>query len=260
MGAGMLGGILGSLLLVLVGITVNTSTSSLLLLSSMVLMMIRPRFICFSYAGGALSLMHILFGVPQIDVPQVMGLVAVLHWVEAVLIRIAGFRGAKACMLPVGNGYWQQGHYLNRIWPLPLVALMAYFAVPENLTHAFQEMPQWWPLIPANEQLLSQQSPGLSGAGGELCYSLVPVTAVLGYNDETIGQTPRERAKKTANQLMVYSLLLLFLCWVAGKWASFAVVPALFGPLVHDYLICQGVSSVRHRCAKIAQRGQTWKN
>jgi hypothetical protein len=246
--SGILGGILGSLLLVLIGITVNTTASSLLLVTSLVLMLFRPRFICFSYAGGLLSLLYIIFGYPQVDVPQIMGLVAVLHWVEALLIRLTGDAGSESKIMSLPDGIWQRGHVLNRIWPLPLVALTAFYAAPEALLNKIYEMPGWWPLIPANEQLLGHYSPGLLAAGGELHYALVPVTAVLGYNDETVGQTPRQRAKSVSNQLLLYSLTLLILCWVASRFPGLAIVPAIFGPAAHDYLIC---SKNRHNISII---------
>ena len=88
--AGMLGGLLGSLLMITVGITVDTRILGPLLAVALLLMLIRPRFICFSYAGGLLSLSYLVFGWPVVDVPQLMGLVAVLHWIEAILIALTG--------------------------------------------------------------------------------------------------------------------------------------------------------------------------
>ena len=77
--------------MILVGISVNKIGGLYLLITALGLMLIEQRFLCFAYAGGVLSLLHLLFGFPQeLSVPQVMALVAVLHLVEALLIYLTG--------------------------------------------------------------------------------------------------------------------------------------------------------------------------
>jgi len=53
---GILGGFLGSCLLILIGISVNEIGGIYLLLTALGLMLIQQRFLCFAYAGGVLSL------------------------------------------------------------------------------------------------------------------------------------------------------------------------------------------------------------
>ena len=91
---GILGGILGSFILVFIGISVLEVGIQYLWMLAIVFMLIDQRFMCFAYAGGMASLVNYFFGYPDISIPQVMALVAILHLVEALLILFSGHIGA----------------------------------------------------------------------------------------------------------------------------------------------------------------------
>ena len=88
--AGMLGGFLGSFLLILFGIDIAGLGIIYLFAIALLLLIIHPRFLCFAYAGGLLSLISLTFGFPRIQVADVMALVAILHMVESLLILFTG--------------------------------------------------------------------------------------------------------------------------------------------------------------------------
>ena len=90
LGAGFLGGLLATFLFVFLGISLMDAGIGYLWLLAIALMMVHPRFICFAYAGGILSVTHLLFGWPGLSVPAIMALVAVLHLVESLLILLHG--------------------------------------------------------------------------------------------------------------------------------------------------------------------------
>lgn len=223
------GGVLGSILMVLGGVSVNNIGISYLWFVALVLFLVNPRYLCFSYAGGLLSISYLLTGFPRIEVPQLMGLVAILHLVESLLILASGHLGA----LPV---YARQGDKtvggfnLQRFWPIPLVVM---YVIPVASLQSFGNsvipMPDWWPLI---------RSP--LEAESDVLYSLVPVVAALGYGDLALTDTPEGKSRWSAERLAVYSLLLLLLSILASHWSWLAWAAALFGPLGHEYLIIRG--------------------
>src|SRR5690625_3572067 len=68
LGFGLLGGLLGTLLFVVLGISLVDVGIGYLWVLAIILMTIHPRFLCFAYAGGLLSVSHLLFGWPALNV------------------------------------------------------------------------------------------------------------------------------------------------------------------------------------------------
>lgn len=226
---GFAGGVLGSLLMVLAGVSVNHIGISYLWFVALALFLINPRYLCFSYAGGLLSFSYLLTGFPRIEVPQLMGLVAILHLVESLLIMASGHLGALPVYARQGDRV-VGGFNMQRFWPIPLVVM---YVIPvaslPGLGSGVIPMPDWWPLIRSSLE-----------AEGDVLYSLVPVVAALGYGDLALTDTPEGKSRWSAERLAVYSLLLLALSILASHWSWVAWLAALFGPLGHEYLILWG--------------------
>lgn len=230
--SGIGGGFLGSLLLIIVGVSFNQLGGLYLLFTALSLMLIQQRFLCFAYAGGILSLIHLLFGIPQqLSVAQVMALVAVLHLVEALLIFLTGDHDPLPVYVSTRGGEVVGGFNLQKFWPLPLVVFLVGVYPDPGVLKGLINMPDWWPLLKAD----------FSGAGGgELVYSMLALPAVLGYGDIATTTTPREKTRRAAGELAVYSICLLCLAIAAGYWPLFAYAAALFGPLGHEAVIYSG--------------------
>jgi len=226
-GFGLLGGFLGSLLMVLIGLTLSGSGLIYLWPLAIILMLIDARFLCFAYAGGILALSYLLFGFPKINVPQLIGLVAVLHMVESVLILVSGHLGAVPAYIKNQAGRIVGGFTLQKFWPIPLVALIV---MGRGYVADGMDMPKWWPLI----------SSGLPGDPNSYIYSLLPVVAGLGYGDVAIARTPGEKSRLSALFLGLYSLLLLVLALVADRSRLLALLAAIFAPLGHELVIYIG--------------------
>lgn len=231
LGAGLLGGLVATLLFLLMGISLPETGILPVWILALVLMMIHPRFLCFSYAGGIVALSSLLFGVPQVNVGGLMGLVAVLHLVEAVLIRFTGPKRATPVYVR-HEGQVVGGFALQKFWPLPFFALLALL-IPEQWAGApgTVAMPDWWPLIGFGGEIAT---------GYQLIYSLFPVAAALGYGDIAITSTPQAKARRTSNLLLLYSLGLLALAVLSSRHTLFAYAAALFSPLAHEWLIISG--------------------
>lgn len=234
---GLGGGVLGTTAFVFLGISLVEVGVLYLWMLALLLMALHPRFICFAYAGGILSLTHLLFGWPALSVPAVMALVAVLHLVEALLIWVHGPEGATPVYVRRGDGRVVGGFTLQKFWPLPFIALVGFLMAQDLLTDAVLPMPDWWPLI---EPL------GAAPEGQSYVYVLFPVVAALGYGDIAITRHPREKARRTAASLLAYSGMLLVLAVLGSQHAVWQWLAALFSPLGHELVIHLGRRSEEH--------------
>lgn len=227
---GILGGFLGSVLLITVGISVMELGIKYLWIVAVVLMLIQQRFLCFAYAGGVLSLSHLIFGFPQVSVAQIMGLVAILHMVEALLILFSGHLEPLPVYIKTSQGRVVGGFNLQKFWPLPIVALLAIMLPANEAVKSAVAMPDWWPLI----------KPELLQGTGEPLYMMMPVVAALGYGDIAVIAHPRDKTRIGALELAGYSVVLLALAVLASHVPQLALLAALFGPLGHEFIIYLG--------------------
>jgi len=226
--AGMLGGFLGSFLLILFGIDIAGLGIIYLFAIALLLLIIHPRFLCFAYAGGLLSLISLTFGFPRIQVADVMALVAILHMVESLLILFTGHLDPIPVYLSTGQGT-VGGFNLQKFWPIPLVALMSTGLVPISTGPD-----SWWPLL--------KDSAGIYEG---ISLSLVPVLAILGYGELTTTAMPVHRSRSSALYLAIFSATLLGLAVLGSYYPSLLFLAALFGPLGHEMVVFIGWQSER---------------
>lgn len=223
---GLLGGVIGSLLFSLAGVGLVTApgTASALLYLwpvSILLGMLNPRFICFAYSATILSLSSLVFGWPRIDVASTIGLVAVLHMVEALLVWISGASCATPMSLHRANSTAIPGFMLQRFWPVPLI--LPIFSLAGG---GLVDMPAWWPLLRPEISLV----PG----GGVLGWGLLPVVVTMGYSDLAISASPEVRARQSSGVLLAYSALLFLLAVGAAHFRPLAWVAALASGFGHE--------------------------
>jgi hypothetical protein len=226
---GTVGGVLGSFLLTVVGINLQRLGLSYIWPVALLLMAINMRFLCFAYAGGLVALSKALFGWPDVHVPQVLALVAVLHITESVLIAVSGRYSAMPLILRQPGGRLVGAFSLQNFWPLPLV-LLAAVAVPGGgeVSGDMINMPDWWPLLP-----LGVEPP----AGHQWVYAMLPVVAALGYSDIAVASSPGVRRRQSAFHLALYSIVLLGLALLSEQYVWLQVIAALASPLGHELLI-----------------------
>lgn len=225
---GLAGGLVGSILSILTGLPLSGSGNVfiLVLFLAVVLMLINPRFICFAYAGGIISLSNIIFGFPVVNVYQILALVALLHLVESLLIYFSGHLGAVPTFFRNGSGSVAGGFTLQKFWPIPLVVLVT-LGYPDAQGFV-GSMPDWWPLI----------KPGVDYAPAG--FALVSVVAGLGYGDLAVARSPYEKRKISALLLLLYSVILFILAVVAQHYYSLIWLAAIFSPAGHELVIYIG--------------------
>lgn len=225
--SGWLGGIIASSLLVISGVSIDLNTVFCMWCITGILLLIRRRFVCFAYAGGIVALIQYWVYHNCTAGQQILMLVAVLHFTEAILVRICGGLRSNAVYLRDRTGKTTTGHQLQMIWPLPL-------AIPEavNIEKQLQDiqngyflMPDWWPLftIPSGN------------VDAVVLYQLIPVLAAIGYYDCVKGDV-RQGIHADFIRLMSYSLMLGGLVLLSCQIPMVLYAAALFSVLGHEQI------------------------
>lgn len=222
---GIAGGLVGSMLLLSLGVALSGNWILYVWAAALALAFVSPRLMCFAYGGGIVALSSLLLGWPEIDIASLLGLVAVLHGVESVLMLLSGHIGAVPVRVKNSlDGSIVGAYSLQKFWPVPLLALaIAPGVIPPDVGAI--SMPEWWPLI--------------IPAGLTLNHSfwMIPVVAGLGYGEMAVSTTPRERARQSALKLAIYSAVLFLLAYLAGRYGFFLYAGAVFAPLGHELLV-----------------------
>lgn len=226
-GLGLVGGLFASMLLVLVGVSVTDSGIAYLFPIALLLYLISPRLLCYSYAGGLVGISYLVFGWPKVNVPAITALVACLHLAESLLIRLSGYSCATPLYVTHKDGRVVGGFGLQRFWPIPLTVLFLIKVPDVSGIEGLIHMPDWWPLI---------RTPPLPGPGIPV-FTMIPVVAALGYSDLAIARSPREKSASTSKNLLFFSITLLLFSIAASRWSIFSWVAALFSPLGHELVI-----------------------
>ncbi|MBE3583494.1 MAG: PDZ domain-containing protein [Limnochordaceae bacterium] len=262
--AGVFGGLLAGLFLIGLGISLSDSGILYLWPLALLLMFFHPRYLCFSYGGGLLALWKLLTGDPaSVHVPALVGLVAVLHGVEAFLIAWMGASKAQPVYVRRPEGKTVGGYLLQRLWPIPTLGISLVWVAQSQLaglTDALKSVPtpSWWPLLAGSAPAGSVLGTATGSAGNSFSPVLIvlPIVAALGYSDLTITQLPQAKAKRSAQWLGLYSVALLGLALAAqygGTFSTFfSALAALAMPLGHEAVIYLGQHGEVRRTALFA--------
>lgn len=229
---GILGGIIGSFIVMLLGISITEAGLVYVWPLALILALVHPHLMCFSYAGGLVALFSLVTGLLQIDVAGLMGLVAVLHFVESLLIYFAGHINATPVFVKDDSYGIVGGFSLQEFWPVPIMLLT--ILVGDFPSMDVIQMPDWWPLIRPPAHVLENP---------QAIYLMLPVVAALGYGDIALTKTPKDRCKSSAVNLFAFSVVLLLLSVLASRYLPFAYMAAIFAPVGHEFLIITGKKS-----------------
>lgn len=225
--AGMTGGVFCSILLLLLGVSVTEIGLAQMWVLALLLILIRQRFFCFAYAGGLISISHCMVHWPSVQVEQVLGLIAVLHFTEAFLVLFTGYRGALPLYLRDRSGNMAGGFLMQMTWPLPMLMLFPVDVSAAPIQTAFFLFPDWWPVLN-------------HGVTSNMIFMLVPVFVAIGYSDIAVCHNITQRVKQSAGLLFLYSGILLLLVVLTAGRGLWQLIPALFAPLGHEAMIQYG--------------------
>jgi hypothetical protein len=224
--SGLVMGLVVSVAAILLGISLSGTAVVIIWAVSLVLLLIRVRFLCFAYSIGLLGIAQFILSfvpgnpdsgyigevvatVRDMDIPALLALAALLHLAEALLIRWQGARLASPLFLEGKRGKVVGGYQLQAFWPLPLFLLVPAGAGTLDLP--------WQPLL-----------------GGGL--GLVSLPVIIGFGEMTQGMQPRRKAARTAGRLLLYSIVLLGLSLLAAWWSPLTLLAALAAVALHEGL------------------------
>lgn len=215
---GVAGGLIGSIVLLWAGVDLSRIAIIPLWIAALLLMIISPRLLCFAYAGGVIGLLNLATGYPNLSIPDLMALVAILHMIESLLIFLDGRffpvpiyvkRGSRLC----------GGFHLQKFWPVFLVVAVPGMAV-------INAQPGDWQAVLGSS---------LAGTG------MVCVLAVLGYGEVSTAFFPASKARRSGLRLFGFSAALLMLSILAAQGTFYAYSAVLFSPLGHEFIIWLGL-------------------
>ena len=237
---GILGGLAGTIIIMLLGITIEIKDFSYIFPLALLLMLINMRYICFSYAGGLLALSSLILGIPKLNVSSIMAIVAILHLVECILIYFDGYRDAVPVFLNDSRFGIVGGFMLQRFWPIPFAVLLAVAGPLEGAKEI--NLPDWWPIFKENIDINS------------ISLQISAVVAALGYGDTAVVNTPKMKSRKSAVRLFTYSIVLLALAVLSTGITAFKYIAALFSPIGHELLILYGQREEKSGIPQFRQR------
>ena len=217
---GMIAGLITSSLIIIIGVPVEMNTLMIIWPIALFLTLLNERYLCFSYGGGILSLISLLFGWPKLDVSAVITLIGILHLTESILILLDGHRDALPVVMEHKHTKPIGAFVMSRLWPVPLIVL----TIPVSLLPAAggsTAMPIWWSGF------------GIPGEGGLI---LLPLAIILEYSGLAVTAQPKERSRHMGLWLGAYSLFILGLGALSARRSWLQFVGALLMPLLHEWI------------------------
>jgi hypothetical protein len=239
---GLIAGLIGTIITTVMGITFyELSGIMFLIITSLLLMLINPRYVCLSYSGGLWSLIvliitdlvdkgilsksNFIYSNLKFDVTALMAVVAVLHLMEAMLMWFDGHRGALPVFIK-REGRVVGAFVMQKFWIIPAIIYIFSQAAPGGADTL--ATPSWWPLI----------KPGLSeNILKDALFLAAPLIAMLGYGDIAISSDVREKVKRSSTSLFAFSNALLALSIISSNYHVFKYIAAIFAPVAHELLI-----------------------
>ncbi|WP_166246375.1 PDZ domain-containing protein [Paenibacillus turpanensis] len=232
---GALVGLVGSIAMALIGIRMEAGAVVWMWAATLVLALFRVRYLCLAYASGILAILHQLtvwftgwseWGIAgaiqplaSLHVPSLLALVAILHLMEALLVRVQGAEMASPLFIEGKRGKIVGAYQLLGLWPAPLL-LMVPFA---GVSSAGIDLP-WTPLFGGVDW---------SSAG----WSFLAFPAVLGFSDITHSMLPGQKARVNAVRLLLYGGAVLLLALLAYAVPVLGVLAAVFTVLLHEGIV-----------------------
>lgn len=230
---GIVMGTVGSLFVTFIGLPIVLSPYILFLLPiAIFLSLIHLRYFCFSYAATLLGFIALLCNgqevmgivIPNIhlDISGLIGMVGILHLMEAGLIFMSGADDGTPVVLRQ-NEKVVGGYLMQRFWPLPF-ALLVLEAASGNIGGTIS-MPDWWPLMVPSSPFSA------------FIYTLLPITAALGYGNIAVSAPPQRKARYSALYLMLYSIIMVCLAILSSGNRTVQILGLIAMSGLHEFII-----------------------
>jgi len=228
--AGLAAGAVVSVVFLFLGIGLTPESVHWLWGASLLLLLLRIRWLGFVYAAGLIGLLQWvanLFdwgGAPElasrlsrslseVDAGGVLLLAGLLQLAEAALMRWKGGALPGAAFVAGKRGRLVGGYQLHAFWPVPLLLL-----VPGGTEAALP----WTPLLAAG------------GATGG--YQLLGLPALIGLGAMTTTLLPQDKARRMSGLLLWTGLAASAAGAAAAVWDPLVPIAALAAPILHEMI------------------------
>lgn len=237
---GIFAGTIASIMMSYLGVVFDEHSSvDLIFLVSIVFMFFNPRFICFAYSGAALAFISLAlsfigtsFNIPNLDILKIdivalMTMVAILHFIEGILIIIDGETG----YIPVFTSRGDRvvgGFALQRYWALP-IAIFFMIHNTSSISASWQvPLPDWWPFVKSSIPVNILRT---------AVVALIPFYGMVGFNSVTFTRSRREKTLVSGFLVIAYSLVLFAFAQFAAFNLFLKVLLVIFAPAAHEAII-----------------------
>lgn len=231
--SGLAAGIVVALLSLGLGVQLQQDAIHWLWGTAIVLALFNVRYLCVAYSVGLLGVLQwtadlipasywpeqvlpVLDSLLALDIAGLLIIVAALHLVEAILVRLEQKWLSSPRVVKGKRGRLIGAHQLRGLWPIPLIVL-----VPSTGAAALT-LP-WQPLL-ANG----------AGAGPGAGWVFLALPVIIGFSALTSSKLAASKAAEASRDLLYYAIALGLLGGLAAWWPPLVPVAALLALLGHE--------------------------
>lgn len=209
-----------------------------LFIISIILMVIKPRFSCYSYGACILGFMSLIYtyiimrgnqaNFLKVDIVALITFVGVLHIIEGLLVIVDGSKGS----IPVFSkrqGMIFGGYALNRYWFLPISVLI--FIKSNGIYSATERAiytPNWWPIIKSSNTMALL---------GTSVLMMMTFYGVFNYSGLTFTKNKKEKRREAGIIILIYGIIISVLGQIANFGLVFKVIALILLPILHEIQI-----------------------
>ena len=153
---GIIAGVIASVLLYILKVNFyQESYIEIIFLISLILMILKPKYVCFAYSGAILGGVSIVYNLMikenlidkgndlfYIPIGNLLILVGVIHLIEGLLVAIDGSRGSIPVFTRI-DGEIRGGFAFNRVWILPMSIVLFQSVEDPFSSIAISHIPAW---------------------------------------------------------------------------------------------------------------------
>lgn len=227
---GILAGFIFSMLMNVLGIYVMVAHDRYLYiwLSVIILIFLNTKYFYFSYIGGLVSFLNLLFGWPAVNVSGLSAVIALFYFIEAFLIWSDGYKGAVPVFVKHNNQV-VGAFRVQKYWPIPIALLTLSIVLQSDMPSGGIvniHTPEWWPLLgPPN---IAENHTALFG--------FLSIPAALGYSEIIMDDLPKNKLRRTGIYLMLYSVMLLIISVISAWMQYMKYIAAALVLLTHGVM------------------------
>lgn len=235
---GIIAGTLGSIILAILGISFgNNSGIEFIFITSILLLIVRPKLACFAYSGALLGIVSMVLNLLlnsigkesyiNVNILSLTSFIAVLHMIEGILVMVDGSRGS----IPVFSNRDNKiigGFSFNRYWALPIAVIIMISGDSSGAGIVSVPNLNWWPIIKDSsiQTILTAAS-----------LIFIPYYGVIGYNSVTFTKKKKEKVIGAGISIFIYGLSLILVSQLCNIGLVGEILTLIYMPLAHEILI-----------------------